>query len=288
MRIPSRETRPGNPVLLVVLIVLSLVMTSVYFREANQGGSGPLHSTRRGVLYLSAPFARLGDVVSTPFNSVGDWFSGFRVSRQEMDKLKQQNDEMRARLATLEEQKKENARLTTLLKVSELFPGKSVVARVIGRPTDSWEGVVMIDRGSGDRVTTGTPVVAGQGLLGKVIDVAPNSSKVRLITDQSSGVAVLVQSSRATGVVRGSVDGKLSLDFVDPKRPPKVGDVVITSGDGGAYPKSLVVGDVTAVSPDPSGLYPKVEVTSRVPIGDIEEVAVLVGVLPSQVVGGVE
>jgi rod shape-determining protein MreC len=285
MRIPSPETRSGNPLLLVALIVLSLVMTSVYFRE---GDSGPLHATRRGFLFVSTPFARLGDVASTPFNAVGDWAAGLRVSREEMETLKRQNAEMRTALARLEEQRQENVRLTALVKLSEAFPGKSVVARVIGRPTDSWEGSVLIDRGTVDGVKKGTPVVAGQGLMGQVLEVARNSAKVRLITDQSSGVAVLVQSTRVTGVVRGSVEGGLSLDFVDPKRPPKVGDIVVTSGDGGSYPKGLVVGDVTKVEPDPAGLFPKVEVTSRVPIHDIEEVAVLVGVQVSPVVGGVE
>jgi rod shape-determining protein MreC len=266
MRTPAPETRPGNPALLVVLIVMSLVMMTVYFRE---GDAGPLHATRRGLLFVTTPVARFGGVLASPFNAVGDWFGGFRVSRDEMETLKRQNAEMRTALARLEEQRQENARLKTLVKLAEAFPGKSVVARVIGRQTDSWERSIMIDRGTVDGVTKGTPAVAGQGLLGQVLEVAPNSARVRLITHQSSGVAVLVQSSRATGVVRGSVDGALSLDFVDPKRLPKVGDVVVTSGSGGSYPK-------------------RVEVVSRVPIADIEEVAVLVGIPTSPVVGGVE
>jgi rod shape-determining protein MreC len=285
MKTLTTESRKGSPLLLVVLVVLSMVLMSVYSRE---GEAGPLHGTRRGLILVTTPFAVAGEVVSRPFVGVADWFEGLSTSRAEVDTLRKQNAEMRDTLAKLEEQRRENERLQALLKLPDSVRSRALAARVIGRPTDSWEGTIMIDRGSGDGVTVGTPVVAAQGLLGQVIVASAHSAKVRLITDQSSGVAVLVQSSRATGVVRGSVDGKVTLEYVDPKATPKAGDVLLTSGLGGAYPKGLVVGDVGKVEADPAGMYPHVDVVSRVPIGAIEEVLVLVGAQPSQTVGGVE
>ncbi len=287
MKTPTVETRKGSPVLLVVLIVASLVMTSVYFRE---GDGGPLHAARRGVLFVTTPFAIVGNVIATPFNSVGGWFSGLTVSATELVTLRAQNDQMRKALAQQEEMRQENLRLLKLLKLPDKFRIGSIGARIIDRPTDSWEGTVLIDRGSSDGVKVGTPVVAAQGLLGQVVVTAAHSSKVRLVTDQSSGVAVLVQSTRATGIVHGSVEGNLSLDFVamDAKHPLKVGDVLLTSGMGGAFPQGLVVGDVSKVTTDPAGLFPQVDVVSRVSIGAIEEVLVLVGIQPSPLVGGLE
>jgi rod shape-determining protein MreC len=287
MMTPTAETRKGSPVLLVVLVVASLVLTSVYFRE---GEAGPLHSARRGFLFVMTPFAIAGNAAATPFNRVGSWFSGLTVSRAELDTLRKQNDEMRKALAQQEEMRQENLRLLGLLKLPDKFRIGSVGARIIDRPTDSWEGTVLIDRGTADGVKVGTPVVAAQGLLGQVVVTSAHSSKVRLITDQSSGVAVLVQSTRASGIVHGSVEGNLSLDFVqtDAKHPLKVGDVLLTSGMGGAYPPGLVVGDVSKVATDPAGLFPTVTVGSRVPIGAIEEVLVLVGAQPSPLVGGLE
>lgn len=287
MKTPTAETRKGSPVLLAVLVVVSLVMTSVYFRE---GDGGPLHTARRGVLFVTSPFAVVGNAVAMPFNSVGRWFSGFTVSRSELDTLRAQNDQMRKAAAQQEEQRQENARLRAILKLPDKFKTSSIGARVIGRPTDSWEGSILIDRGSADGVKAGTPVVAAQGLLGQVVVSTTHSSEVRLITDQSAGVAVLVQATRATGIVHGSVEGNLTLDYMamDAKHPLKVGDVLLTSGMGGAYPKGLVVGDVRKVTPDAAGLFPHVELSSRVPIGDIEEVLVLTGSQPSQLVGDVE
>lgn len=285
MKMPTAETRKGNPVLLVVLVVLSLVITSVYFRE---GDGGPLHGSRRGLLFVTTPFVVVGNVVATPFRAVGGWFGGLSINRKDLETLRKQNDEMRQKLAAYDEAVQENVRLRALVKLPDTLKTGSVAAHVIGRPTDSWEGIILIDRGSADGVKPGTPIVAAQGLIGQVAVVAAHSSKVRLITDQSSGVSILVQSTRATGVVKGSVDGKLTLEYFNGKTMPAPGDVLITSGLGGAYPKGLVVGDVAKVQPDAAGMPPHVDVVSRVPIDGIEEVLVLLGAQPSQVVGGVE
>ncbi len=285
MKTPTAETRKGNPVLLAVLVVASLVIVSVYFRE---GVEGPLHGSRRGLLFLTTPFVAAGNVVAMPFEATARWFAGLSVNREELQTLRAQNAEMRQALATAEEQRQENARLRALVKLPDALKTGSVAAHVIGRPTDSWEGTILVDRGSADGVKTGTPVIAAEGLIGQVSVVAPHSSKVRLITDQSSGVSVLVQSTRSPGVVRGSVEGKLTLEFYAGAEPPKPGDVLITSGLGGAYPKGLVVGDVAKVVSGGAGMPPNVEVASRVRIGEIEEVLLMVGAQPSQVVGGVE
>lgn len=285
MKTPTVETRKGSPVLLIVLIVLSLVVTSVYSRE---GERGPLHGMRSGLMLLTQPFVVAGDLIATPFNAVGNWFAGLSVSRADLATLRKQNSEMRDKLARYDEAIRENERLRVLVKLPASVKSGSVAAHVIGRPTDSWEGSVEIDRGTADGVKVGTPVVAGQGLLGQVVAVSPKSAKVRLITDQASGVSVLVQSTRATGVVRGSVEGKLTLEFYSGANLPKTGDVLVTSGLGGAYPKGLVVGDIGKVEQDAAGMLPRVDVISRVPIAQTEEVLVLVGAQPSTVVGGVE
>lgn len=285
MKTPTAETRKGSPLLLVILVVLSLVATSVYSRE---GEGGPLHGMRRGLMLLTTPFVVVGDVVATPFSALGDWFGGLSVNRSDLATLRSQNAEMRDKLARYEEAIQENERLRGLVKLPDTVKRGSVAAHVIGRPTDSWEGTVLIDRGSSDGVKVGTPVVAGQGLLGQVTTVSLKTANVRLITDQASGVSVLVQSNRSTGVVRGSVEGKLTLDYYSGAQLPKTGDVLVTSGLGGAYPKGLVVGDIGKVEPDAAGLLPHVDVISRVPIAQTEEVLVLVGAQPSQVVGGIE
>lgn len=285
MRIANNEPRRGNPTLLIALVVVSLILVTMFFRESD---SGVLHSARKVTLTVTAPFSQLGNTMASPFVAVGDWISSLGISRSDITALQDQNEELRARLADLEESRQENERLRALVQFAEEAKLTKLGARVIGRPTSTWEGVIVIDRGSADGVIVGMSVLAPQGLVGQIEEVSQNSSRVRLITDQESGVAAMIQSNRAVGVVQGSIDRSLSLDFVDKKSAPKVGDVVITSGLGGIYPKGLVVGDVTSVDNRRADLYPRIKLLSRVPVGQIEEVLVLLGPVASDGAGVIE
>ncbi len=285
MRITNSEPKRTNPALLVALVVVSLVMITMYFRESD---TGLLHGARRVTLAVTAPLAQAGDTIVSPFAAVGDWFTGLGVSRSDIDTLRTQNDELRSRLAELEEARQENERLRALVQFAEERKLTKLGARVIGRPTSTWEGVIVIDRGSADGVVRGMPVLAPQGLVGQIEEVSTNSSRVRLITDQESGVAAMVQSTRAVGVVRGSIDRTLNMDFVDKVNVPKVGDVVITSGLGGVYPKGLVVGDIIDVDARRADLFPRIVVVSRVPVDQLEEVLVLLGPITGSGAGAIE
>lgn len=268
------DSRPGasNPILLVALVAVSIVLTTVWYRE---GASGPLHVARSAVLAASHPFEVAGSAVTSPLRAAADFMSGTAVSRTEYETLRKQNATLKARLADLEEARLENERIRALVDFAKAEDLKTVGARIIGRPVDAWDGSIVIDRGVGAGVKVGMPVVAAGGLVGQVVSVTPFNSKVRLITSADSGVAVMVQRTRATGVVRGSIERELSLDFVDKSALPVRGDVLLTSGLGGVYPKGLVVGEVTDVAAPQADLFPHVRVTSRIETDRIEEVLVL-------------
>lgn len=285
MRIADREPSQRNPVLLGALLAASLVLITVYFRESD---AGILHRMRAATLSATAPLARLGETAARPFEAVGDWFAGLGVSRRELEQLRAQNAELRARLAELEEARQENERLRRIVAFVEERRLAQLGARVIGRPTSSWEGSIIIDRGSADGVQPGMPVLAPQGLVGQIETVARHSSTVRLITDEQSGVAAMIQRTRALGVVRGSIDRVLTMEYVDKTKAPVVGDVVITSGLGGVYPKGLVVGDVIQVDARRADLYPRIVLRSRVPIDELEEVLILLGPVGIDAGGTVE
>lgn len=275
----------GRPVLLVVLVVAALLVTTLWYRE---GDGGPLHVTRRAVLTVTEPFSIVGSALTSPMRAVGAWISGAAVSRSDYIALEKQNVDLKQRLADLTEAKLENDRIKALVAFSSAQNLKSVGARVIGRATDSWDGSILVDRGSSNGVRSGDPVIAAGGLVGQVVEVAAWSAKVRLITAVDSGVSVLVQRTRAAGFVRGSVDRTLSLNFVAKTQAPQRGDVLITSGLGGVYPKGIVVGEVTDVTSQQADLYPTVAVASRVPLDGVEEVLVLTGANTTATLGGGE
>jgi len=262
----------GRPLVLAGLLVASLIITTVWYRE---GTGGPLHTLRTGLTAASQPFAVAGTWLATPFRGVGNWLSGVSVDQSDYRALKAQNLDLKQRLADLEEAKLENERIRQLVDFAEAQDLPTIGAHIIGRPTDSRQLSILIDRGTNSGLKVGDAVVAAGGLVGQVVEVTPWNARVRLITDPESGVAALVQRTRANGIVKGDLSGGLELDFVDKKTPPVVGDVVLTSGLGGVYPKGIVIGEVTAVASLSSDLYPVVSIASRVDIARIEEVLVL-------------
>ncbi len=285
MKLPQPEKSSASVGLLIVLVVLALSITTVWFRE---GDSGPIHRARLGMLAVSAPVQATGEVVTRPVRGFIAWSSDLGVSRSQLEALRTQNVELRRRVSTLEEARLENLRLKKLAGFTQAANTKTVGARVIGRPTNQWEGVITIDRGTDDGITAGMPVVGAQGLLGQTVGVTKSAAKVRLITDPQSGVASMIQSTRAEGVVRGSIEGKLTMEFVSAETTVRVGDIVISSGMGGVYPKGLIVGEVTRVQSSPSALYQEIDVTPSGELSGLEEVLVLVSIPAAPDVGGGE
>ena len=273
MRISQREKTGGDGWILALLVVAAFVLVTIYFRE---GPSGPLHSTRQAVQSVLAPVGRVGFAVTAPLRSTARWVEDLGASQRDLETLRAQNDEMRQRLIALEEARQENERLRELVDFVEVRELDAVGARVIGRPATLWDGVIVIDRGSDQGVDVGMPVLSAQGLIGQIVEVSGNSSRVRLITDQRSGVAAMLQSTRAEGVLNGSLDGQTTLDFVSRESTVTVGDVVLTSGMGGVYPRGLLIGEVADVQLTDADLFPKIQVRLSADPARLEEVVVLV------------
>jgi rod shape-determining protein MreC len=285
MKLPQPEKPSSALGLVIVLVVVSLVITTVWYRE---GERGPLHKLRTGVQTVATPLQATGEFVTRPVRGVFSWASDLGVSRSQLAALKQQNTELRNRVSGLEEARQENERLRALFGFVQTGNLEAVGARVIGRPTNSWERVITIDRGSADGVKIEMPVLAAKGLLGQTISVTKHSARVRLIADARSGVAGMVQANRAEGLVKGSIEGDVSLEFVSRETTIKPGDVIITSGMGGVYPKGLLIGEITAASQTPSGLYQSIRVLPAADLVGLEEVVVLTGAAPATQIGGGE
>ena len=153
----------------------------------------------------------------------------------------------------------ENERLRTLLGYRQMMTQFDMVgARVIGRDSATWSSVIIIDRGQKDGVNTDMTVVTEKGLVGHILEAGWNTSKVQLILDPRSSVGTIVQraESRVAGIVQGDLDNPTMPQMVNiPKNADVVeGDVIVTSGFGGTYPKGIVVGLVSSLQNDSGGL----------------------------------
>ena len=179
-----------------------------------------------------------------------------------------------------EEYAAENARLRELLAYKQSAQQFDLLAaRVIGRDAALWTSTIVVDRGSKDGVRENMPVVTGKGLVGRVTEVAPISSKVQLILDVRSSVGTLVQrtESRVTGIVTGTMDNPYMPQMVNIPRNADVkdGDVVITSGFGGIYPKGIPIGQIVSQHSDDTGLLKVALLETAVDFQRLEDVAII-------------
>ena len=126
------------------------------------------------------------------------------------------------------------------------------------------------------------PVTDSLGVIGQTVEVGASSATVRLITDENSSVAAMVQSSRAQGMLTGSADGSLHLTMVGSDQSVSVGDTIITSGLGGVFPKGLPLGTVTNVTQSSGSSYLDIEVDPLVSTENYEEVLVVTSLTEDQ------
>ena len=234
----------GGAALLVVLLIVSAVLSSVY---SNEESSGPVHSVQAGVGMVAAPLQFVGVGVAYAEDAASDAIQNATASDSSYTQLRDENAQLKAQLAELQEYRGEAQRLQGLLDLSDKYDFSGVTGRVIGKGTDAWNRVVTLNVGSASGVACGLPVVGGSGLVGQVIEVSPFTCRVRLISDPQSGVSVVLQSNRAEGVVRGSIAGLLYLEDLDTSTEVNVGDAVITSGLGGSYFRGVALGTVVNV-----------------------------------------
>ena len=118
-------------------------------------------------------------------------------------------------------------------------------------------------------------VISTDGVVGKLITVSPNASRVLLINDHNSGLDAFDQRSRARGIVAGVMDDGLTMKYVDRTGDVKPGDAVITSGMDGIFPGGLLVGQVARVSQEGPGLFLNIDIRPAVDFSKLEEVLVL-------------
>ena len=157
----------------------------------------------------------------------------------ENETLRQENSELRSEIILLREAQIENETLRRELSFKSTVPSYQLLsAEVIGHDPNNLLEYLVIDRGSEDAIQVGMPVLTNEGLVGRISEVSAGSSKVMLITDSSSSVSSLIQSSRATGMIQGYPGGELLMRYIPQGDEIQLGDIVITSGLGGNFPQA--------------------------------------------------
>jgi rod shape-determining protein MreC len=154
---------------------------------------------------------------------------------------------------------------------------------VIARDTSSYLRWVVINRGARDGIEVGAPVITDLGLVGRVEQAAANQSWVRLVNDPGSIVNARLQNARAEGSISGKVQGTLEMSLIPNEAVVEPGDLVLTSGLGGAFPANIVIGQVTSVNRQEAALFQSAEVRPTVDFEAMDIVAVITGFTPTDI-----
>ncbi len=264
----SQNGRPSFWWIPIVLIVISVMLITLCVRLE---GGGPFAVARGVVHTVTKPIESVCSAISAPFHSIGKSSNSAEVA-----KLEQENRQLRTLVAELEEYRQQDQRLTTMSQFSDIYGLESISGEVLST-SSGWDRTATVNRGSADGVRVGMGVMSSCGLYGMVESVTSNTCVVRLINDANASVSAMVQNSRAHGIMHGAYDGTLTLEYVPIEKAVGEGDVVITSGSGGSYPRGILIGTVRTIETDSSKLYHRITVDPIYSIDSCEEVLILTG-----------
>lgn len=171
--------------------------------------------------------------------------------------------------------------LETLLELREHLPLKTVAAEIIGAAATPDFRTLTIDKGTRDGIKADMSVIAPAGIVGRLVVPSLRSAKVQLLIDRNAAAGAIIERTRAQGVVVGGGDDRLRLEYVSEVFDIVVGDLVVTSGIDGIYPKGFVIGQVESVD-RAGGAYKKITIKPAVDFTRVEEVLVVLTPTPAR------
>ena len=223
----------------------------------------------------------------TAFSSAGRKVQSLFDAATSFYELRAENDLLRKELAFMEQQlvhfqelQKENYRYRELLEFDGESEHRLLAAEIIARDPSQWFGTITINRGYRDGVKQEMAVITDRGLVGMISAVSPSSSQVLLVTDPRLQVSAMIQRTRdpvAVGILESYTkdSANLKITFLSPEAKSQPGDIIVTSGLGGVFPKGLLIGTVKEIDQEQPGMTLTALVEPRVNFNRLEEVLII-------------
>jgi rod shape-determining protein MreC len=278
MSLPDIRQRSGYLLLAVVVGHLILISAQV--------------NTQKGMPLLQAAafavYSEVQQVTSAVVGSVVRAWEGYVALRT----VRVENEALRRELETLRVQQKRqqaavlrNEELRRLLELRDTTDMQTRAAEVIGGRAVPDTCFVTIDRGAADGIRTDMAVISSLGVVGRVVTPGRKAAKVQLLIDRNAAAGARIQRTGAEGIVLGTGDETLRMEFVSQTAELAVDDLVVTAGTDGIYPKGFAIGRVESVQRSGS-TYTAIRVRPSVNFLAIEEVLVVTSPVPSSREGG--
>ena len=261
------------------VIVVVLLAVPFFFLRANIRDPGQLSALDRAILKISLPVQYASSALARGLSNLwGDYVYLVEV-KSDNQRLAYENARLRDRVRQLEQHEAENRRLKRLLGLKETIPGDLVSAQVVAKDLNEFFRVASVALDRNDReIRPNMPVIAQDGVVGKVQRVAGDRVDVLLAVDPRSGIDVVNELTGARGFVLGTGDQSkytCKVQLVERTDEVNVGDLLVTSGVGRSFPKGIPVARVTKVIRRDFGIYQEVEAVPTVDFSRLEEVLIL-------------
>lgn len=226
---------------------------------------------------LTALFSPIGSTITS--------FMDYSQSRDEMARLRKAVDELNAEVVRLHEAQIENDRLRAMLDFRQRNPNLQLTAAtIIALDPSSPVRAATIDLGSSAGLKEGMVALSPAGnLVGRIVQVRPNSSRVLFIVDSSSSVNAMIQrpDSRALGIVNGLPGDRLIMRYLNQQDDVKPGDIIVTSGLGNSYPRGLYIGKLIEVKKNPFDLFQEARIDPAVKFSRLEMLQIITNFTPA-------
>lgn len=261
-----------NLIVLAAILFAQIVGLAIQVKRPAQQGDTRL--IRVWAVSAITPLEKA--VISTQNFFYGAWhnYVYLRGVRRENRELRAELDQMKLEQVRLREDAEMSRRIQSLLAFKEQHIDTTVAAQVIGTSGSDQSRVLYIDKGSSDGIRTDMAVITPNGIVGKVVQVFPDSAQVLPINDQLSGVGVMLQNTRLQGILRGASNGTTTVQYVMADERVVPGEELVTSGGDRIFPKGLPVGKVIDVTPG-KDLFLNIRVLPSAQIDRLEEVLVV-------------
>ena len=254
---------------LAVLLAASVLLGQWQARQS----SGRM-AVQEGVSALVSPLITALSVTGDGLRSAAAALPRAGKIEAENRRLRMQMDQMRQRNAALAEGSLESERLRRLLALRARTPQRCVAARVIGRRLSGWPEAIIIDKGRSEGVHPRQAVIAPAGLVGRIYSASAHTALAIPLTDRNSAAGAVIQRSRDAAILTGDGDS-CEVQYLPLEAQVEPGDVVVTSGLGGIFPKGIMIGTVVAVTRDDTASMKRARVRLSVNLLRLEEVLVL-------------
>jgi rod shape-determining protein MreC len=254
---------------MIPLLLLHLALLSLQI----EGPSGTL-LFKTWTLAAQTPIIAFSSWITDGIGNVWRGYVWMVGARSENEQLKETVRQLSLMNNAYEQIRQENVRLRRLVLLNNRMAYRTVGARIIARAPLFLSNIIYIDRGSSDGVRVDAPVISGDGIIGRVILITRHQSQVQLITNPDASIGAMLERTRTPGVLKGAGDMLLSLDYIGSLEQTQIGDIVVSSGLDGVYPKGLMIGKIVK-SEKGKGVFRSIKVAPVMDLMHLEEVSVL-------------